>query len=388
MSATGFEAALLAWLDGQEARAIDLLQALVDIDSGSYDKAGVDRVIAILRDHLERAGIATRTLPQAEAGDCLRADVPPRGGSDQRHVLLLGHCDTVFPKGTVAQRPFRIDEGQAYGPGVSDMKAGLVMNTLVLEAFARAGGAPMPLIGLYTSDEEIASPASRPVIEATAQGARAVFNAEPGRPSGAVVSGRKGALFLTVEIAGRAAHSGGAHEKGVSAIEELCRKVVALHALTDYESGTTVNVGLIEGGVSINTVAPFARARVDVRFRTLEAMGEAEAALARILDHTHLPGTTTAITGRAAFLPLEPSPAGTALFEHYVTAAAELGLRVRGEYTGGSADSGFTAALGVPTLCGTGPLGERAHSPDEVCYLDSLIPRAKALALAIARLGR
>jgi glutamate carboxypeptidase len=238
-----------------------------------------------------------------------------------------------------------------------------------------------------TSDEEIASPASRPVIEAAARGARAVFNAEPGRPSGALVTGRKGALFLTIEVTGRAAHSGGAHEQGISAIEELCRKVLDLHALTDYSSGTTANVGLIQGGQSVNTVAPLATAEVDVRFRTIAAMGEAEAAIAAILERTWLPGTTTRVTRKAAFLPLEPTPASQGLFEHYVACAAELGLTPGGEYTGGSADSGFTAAVGAPTLCGTGPLGAKAHSPDEVCHLDTLVPRAQALTLAIARLS-
>ncbi len=239
---------------------------------------------------------------------------------------------------------------------------------------------------LVTSDEEIASPASRPTIEAAARGARAVFNAEPGRPSGNIVSGRKGAMFLTVEVTGKAAHSGSSHDQGVSAIEELCRKVLELHALTDYASGTTVNVGLINGGQSVNTVAPLASCRVDVRFKTMAAMAAAETAIERILAETHLAGTTTRLTEKAAFLPLEPNAANRALFEHYVAAAAELGMTIGGEYTGGSADSGFTAALGAPTVCATGPIGEKAHSPDEACHLDSLIPRAKALALAILRL--
>jgi glutamate carboxypeptidase len=266
------------------------------------------------------------------------------------------------------------------------MKAGLVMNAFVLEAFARLGGAARAVINLVTSDEEIASPASRPVIEAAARGARAVFNAEPGRPSGALVTGRKGALFLTIEVTGRAAHSGGAHEHGISAIEELCRKVLDLHALTDYTTGTTANVGLIQGGQSVNTVAPLATAEVDVRFRTIAVMRAAEAAISAVLARTWLAGTTTRITRHAAFLPLEQTAASQALFEHYVACAAELGLTTGGEYTGGSADSGFTAATGAPTLCGTGPLGEKAHSPDEVCHLDTLVPRAQALALAIARL--
>jgi glutamate carboxypeptidase len=384
MTLSAREAEMTGWLAGQHDAMVALLGRLVDTDSGSYDRDGVARAGALIRDHLMARGIACEEIPQADGSVSLRATVPPAPGPG--HVLLLGHRDTVFPRGTAAERPFRVEGERAYGPGVADMKAGLVMNAFVLEAIARSGGASRPVVNLVTSDEEIASPASRPVIEDIARGARAVFNAEPGRPSGALVTGRKGAMFLTVQVTGRAAHSGGAHEQGISAIEELCRKVLELHALTDYASGTTVNVGLIQGGQSVNTVAPLARAEVDVRFRTIVAMGEAEAAIAAILARTWLPGTTTRITRKAAFLPLEPTPASQALFEHYVACAAELGMAPGGEYTGGSADSGFTAAVGAPTLCGTGPLGAKAHSPDEVCHLDTLVPRAQALALAIARL--
>ena len=387
MTLSATEAALLGWLESQYDAMLELLGRLVDTDSGSYDKDGVARAGAIIREHLEARGISCEEIVQADGSFSIRATVRPREAvADHAHVLLLGHRDTVFPRGTVARRPFRVEGDRAYGPGVSDMKAGLVMNAFVLEAFARFGGAARPVVNLVTSDEEIASPASRPVIEETARGARAVFNAEPGRPSGALVTGRKGAMFLSIEVTGKAAHSGGAHEQGISAIEELCRKVLELHALTDYATGTTVNVGLIQGGQSVNTVAPLASAEVDVRFRTLASMHEAEAAIAAILERTHLAGTTTRIVRRAAFLPLEQTAASGAVFDHYVACAAELGMSPSGEYTGGSADSGFTSAVGAPTLCGTGPLGEKAHSPDEVCYLDTLVPRAQALALAIARL--
>jgi glutamate carboxypeptidase len=382
------EAELLGWLDAQRQPMVELLGKLVDTDSGSYDKEGVARTGEIIYHHLVGRGIPCEEVVQADGSFSVRATVRPRdAGADNAHVLLLGHRDTVFSKGTVAERPFRVEGDQAYGPGVADMKAGLVMNAFVLEAFARFGGTSRPLVNLITSDEEIASPASRPVIEDAARGARAVFNAEPGRFSGALVTGRKGALFLTIEVTGRAAHSGGAHEQGISAIEELCRKVPDLHALTDYSTGTTANVGLIQGGQSVNTVAPLASAEVDVRFRTIAAMRAAEAAIGAILERTRLAGTTTRIIRQAAFLPLEQTPASQALFEHYVACAAELGLTPGGEYTGGSADSGFTAAVGAPTLCGTGPLGEKAHSPDEVSHLNTLVPRAQALALAIARLS-
>ena len=308
MPITAREAEVLDWLAQQYEPMVALLGQLVDTDSGSYDRAGVARAGEILRAHLEAHGLAVELIGQADGSVSIKATAPPRRpAADNAHVLLLGHRDTVFPKGTAAERPFRVEDKRAYGPGVADMKAGLVMNAFVLEAMARLGGAARPVVSLVTSDEEIASPASRPTIEAAARGARAVFNAEPGRPSGNIVSGRKGAMFLSIEVTGKPAHSGSAHDQGVSAIEELCRKVIELHALTDYASGTTVNVGLIEGGQSINTVAPRAGAKVDVRFKTMAAMAEAEAAIERILGRVHLPGASTRITDKAAFLPLEPT---------------------------------------------------------------------------------
>lgn len=378
---------VVAWLGEQEDAMVALLEELVNTDSGSYDIAGVDRTGTILHRHLEAAGIPCEIIEQAGSSFSLKARLEPRdAGSNLPHVLLLGHRDTVFPRGEAERRPFRVEGDRAYGPGVADMKAGLVLSTFVIEAFARAGGARHPLVALYTTDEEIASPTSRTVIEDAATGARAVFNAEPGRTSGNIVSGRKGAMFLTVEVTGVAAHSGASHDKGISAIEELCRKVGELHTLTDYESGTTVNVGLIEGGQSVNTVAPRALAKVDVRFKTLPLMEQAEAAIDRILERTYLEGTTTRLIEKARFLPFEPSEGSRALARHYIACARTLGMEVGTEYTGGSADSGFTSAVGAPTVCGTGPLGEKAHSPDETCHIGTLLPRAKATALAIARL--
>jgi glutamate carboxypeptidase len=213
----------------------------------------------------------------------------------------MGHRDTVFPEGTVAQRPFRIEDNQAFGPGVADMKSGLVMNTFVLGAFRRFG-APCPLTGLYTSDEEIASPSSRPVIEAEARDARAVFNSEPGRPSGNLVSRRKGAAFIEFEVTGQAPHSDVAHAQGVSAIEALARKVQRLHRLTDYNLATTINVGLVQGGTAVNTVAARATAAVDVRFPTLEKiLGEVR----EICRCCEMPGSEGRILREGNFLPVE-----------------------------------------------------------------------------------
>jgi glutamate carboxypeptidase len=378
---------VLRWLGQSHDAMLELLRQIVDIDSGSYHKAGVDAVVSALRKYLQDNGVACEIRANDTYGNCMRAVVTGANGTEDRPVVLMGHCDTVFREGTAAQRPFRIEGDLAHGPGVADMKSGLVINSFVLAAFAKAGLA-VPLVGLYTSDEEIASPSSRAFIETGVGNARAVLNAEPGRPTGNVVTGRKGALFIDFEVVGVPAHSGVNHQEGASAIEAMCRKVLKLHRLTDYESGTTVNVGLISGGSSVNTVAPIAKASMDVRFKTMEAMKLVRSQLAEIIEEVEVPRTSARITQERNFLPLVQSPSSKALFETYVQGAAELGFQVDGEFTGGSADSGFTAAAGIPTLCATGPVGGKVHTGEEWLKLSTLVPRAQAIALTAMRLAR
>ncbi len=266
MTVSEREAQITSWLASQEQAMIELLRDVVNIDSGSYDKAGVDAAGACFEHFFAEQGLPTRREPMERFGDAIHVRLDDRP-SNERPIVLMGHRDTVFAKGEAERRPFRIENGRAYGPGVADMKAGLVMNAFVLAAFRRFGGAPAPLVGLITSDEEIGSPACRPVIEAVARGARAVLNAEPGRPNGNVVTGRKGGVFMRMTIEGRAAHSGGNFEKGISAIGELAHKIVAIHKLTDLAKGTTLNVGLVRGGEAVNMVAPSAEAEIDPALR-------------------------------------------------------------------------------------------------------------------------
>ncbi len=382
------ESTIFAWLATQQEAMTELLRRMVEIDSGSYHKAGIDRVGAAAREFLEGHGIAVETVPQTKHGDCLRAAVPWDGpqGNAGGNVMLLGHRDTVFPEGEVARRPFTIRDGVAYGPGVADMKAGLVMNCFVLAAFAKFGGSPAPLVGLFTGDEEIGSPEGRAVIEAEARHARVVFNSEPGRPSGAIVTGRKGGVFMAMRITGKAAHSGGNFTAGISAIEELARKIQAIHALTDLERGITLNVGLVSGGQSVNTVAPWAVGEIDLRYIDPSDRDAVMAEIGGIVERSFVPGTKAELSINGEFLPMTQSASAKRLFELYVDASAEGGREVTGEFAGGCADSGFTAAVGTPTLCAVGPIGGRAHTPEEYLELDSLVPRAQACARAILRL--
>ncbi len=384
------------WLATQQDAMVALLREMVDIDSGSYDKPGIDAVGQVVRHFLEAHGVAVETHARPLHGDVLRAVAPWDGpgnrsgtgstGNAGGSIVLMGHRDTVFPDGEAMRRPFTVRDGTAYGPGVADMKAGLVMNCFLLAAFARFGGAPAPLIGLFTGDEEIGSPEGRPLIEAAARGARAVFNSEPGRVSGNVVTGRKGGVFMAVRITGRAAHSGGNFQEGISAIEELARKIQAIHALTDLERGITLNVGLVRGGQSVNTVAPLAEAEIDLRYVRPEDREEAMARIDSIVTRSFVPGTRAELAVKGEFLPLTQSSAAKRLFDLYVDAAQATGFATAGEFTGGCANSGFAAGVGAATICAVGPVGGKAHTPDEFLRLDTLVPRAQACARAILRL--
>ncbi len=382
---TGLEADICGWLVGQRQAMLGLLEEVVNIDSGSYDKAGVDKVGDRFIQHFTERGLPTKVEPHETYGNAIHIRLDD-SLSNERPIVLMGHRDTVFPKGEVSRRKFKIEGGRAYGPGVADMKAGLVMNAFVLEAFKRFGGAPAPLAGLITSDEEIASPSSRPVIERVAREAAAVFNSEPGRPTGNVVTGRKGGIFMKMLVHGKAAHSGGNFEKGISAIGEIAHKIVAIHALTDLKRGITLNVGLVSGGQSVNTTAPLAEGRIDLRYVRPSDRNETVAAIQKIIDTATVPGTTATLEILGEFAPLAQSEASQAIFDTYSGASADLGLAVKGEFSGGCADSGFTAGVGCPTICAVGPVGGNAHTAEEYLEVDSIVPRAQALALAILRL--
>jgi glutamate carboxypeptidase len=371
---------IMSWLASQHDAMLHLIEKVVNIDSGSYDKAGVDAVGEVFAAFFASHGIEVERLPGDPFGDVFRARIPGPGNAP---IVLMGHRDTVFPAGEALRRPFTIRDGRAYGPGVMDMKGGLVLNAFVLVAFAKFGGNPAPLVALLTSDEEIGSPQSRPIIEETARGARAVYNAEPGRANGNVVSQRKGGIFMIMDITGKASHSGGNFEAGRSAINALAHKILAIAALTDLPNGVTLNVGLVSGGQSVNTVAPSARGEIDMRYRRHVDRDRIYAAIQNIVATEHVSGTSASLSIKGEFLPLELTSGNAGLLSIYQKAAQDVGLSPQGEATGGCADSGFTSALGTPTLCATGPVGGLAHSPEEYLEVASIVPRAQALAGAV-----
>lgn len=378
-SAPQARALVLDWLASQQQAMQDLLQKVVNIDSGSRDEAGVTAVAHALAERLQAAGVAVQFEPVPGYGVLLHAQVNAAG--EGAPIVLMGHMDTVFPAGTVAKRPYREEAGRAYGPGVADMKSGLVLNVFVAEAFARCGGLKAPLHLFFSCDEEIGSPATRDLIMDRVRGARAVFNAEPGRVSGNVVTSRKGSMLVEFEVEGVAAHAGINHVAGASAIEAMARKTLALHALTDPATGVTANVGVVHGGVVSNMVAPHARAELDLRFTADTNPEDLLARVRAIIEEESVPRTQGRITVARSTLPMKPTP--DYLLALYQESARALGFEVQGEFTGGAADSGLTASVGVPTLCATGPVGGHPHTEREYCELTTFVPRAQAVALAV-----
>jgi glutamate carboxypeptidase len=381
---TAQERNVFDWLAAQGGAMQTLLETLVNIDSGSYNKAGVDRVGDAICRFLDTHEIAYETIPNGKFGNAIRATV---GTPGERNILLMGHRDTVFPDGEAARRPFRVQGTHGFGPGAADMKAGLVMNCFVAAALRKFGGAPAPVVVLFTADEEIGSPSSRATIEAQARRAALVFNAEPGRPGNAVVTGRKAGIFMRFAVTGKAAHSGANFEQGASAIGEMAHKITALHALTDLPQGITVNVGIVKGGQTVNTVAPSAGGEIDLRYIDPRNRAMMLRKIEAIMAHSTVPGTGAAFEIYGEFLPLVQTEDSKRLFMLYSDCGRALGSTVTGVFTGGCSDAGFSAAASAPTLCAVGPVGARTHSPDEYVELDSIVPRAQVLALTIMRSG-
>lgn len=380
------DAEILQWMFSQQDNMVSLLSTLVNVDSGSYDKEGVDAVGTLLSRFFAGHDLEATVRPVADFGDTLLVGTAAvRRDAGRHNILLMGHRDTVFDKGEAARRPFSIVGDRAYGPGVADMKAGLVMNAFVLAAFQKF--APeVPVVVMLTGDEEIGSQASLAHIDEEARFARAAFNAEPARPTGNFVSGRKGGFTYRFEISGKAAHAGVNFTEGASAIGELAHKIVALHALADVPQGITLNVGLAGGGSSTNTIAAKASGEVDVRFVDDRQRVKLIADIEAILRRSAVRGTTTAFERQSESLPLAATSENVALSGIYREAAASLGFDISGEFTGGCADSGIASSSGAPTVCATGPVGGKAHTEDEYILVETLSQRAAIVVASILRL--
>jgi len=366
------------------------LETTVNVDCGTYLPAGVNRVADLMQERFEDAGwtVERRPHPGEESseglGDVL-VSVLRGGHSEGPRILLVGHMDTVFPDGTARERPFRVDGDRAFGPGTSDMKAGLLAGHYAVRALQEVGWGDFGSITYVCNpDEEIGSPFSGPIILDLARSMSACFVLECGRENGNIVSARKGVADISIAIEGRAAHAGVEPQKGRSATLQAAHTTIDLHALNGRWPGVTVNVGIIRGGTRPNVVAERCELEVDLRAETQATFDEAEAEIERVARATVVPDVSVEVRRMSGFPPMEKSERSAGLIRRVEEIAHELGFEVSDQSTGGASDANPVAALGIPTLDGLGPVGGGAHSREEWLDLSSVVPRVSMLAGLIA----
>ncbi len=370
---------------------MDDLKTIVNIDSGTFTKAGVDRVGAHLADRFTDFGFSTTFETQQEYGNNLVATHKGNAPKGPR-ILLVGHIDTVFPAGEAEKRPFALSERNgmhiAKGPGVLDMKSGVLIGMygvhLLIEEHKDNY---QSLTFICNSDEEIGSPASKPLIQEIARQSDAVIVLEPGRAIGNVVSSRRSSGQYRVEVHGVSAHAGVEPQKGRNAIYELTYKVQAMQALNGTIPGTTLSVGVIHGGERTNVVPDFAYCEMDVRASDMDGIRAIEDAMRKVAAKTTIEGTATTFSGEMRCLPFERSQQNARLVHKAKEAGKELGIKIEDLGSGGASDANTTSGMGVPTIDGLGAGGGLAHNPDEYIELDYLPTRIALLMGLVRKIG-
>jgi len=376
------------YIDDHRDEMLVLWRDLVNQESGSACKEGIDKLQGKIKAILEADGADVHIHQFEKAGNMLVAQI---GNASKPAVIFGGHVDTVFKQGTVNERPFAIRDGKAYGPGVLDMKGGIVAILYTVKALRAAGFSERPLKIMLAGDEEVGHPFSgaAEIFIREAADCAAAFNCETGFVDDAIVVGRKGVAHFIMETRGVAAHVGNDPENGRSAILELAHKVIEIEKLTDWAVGTSFNVGVMEGGTVVNATPDFAKIAIDVRYVAEAAIPVFTKQLAAIAAKTVVAGTTTNLTGGATFKPMETTEGVNRLFKLVEETCSENGFgRPRKKQSGGGADSAYTVMAGVPTVCAMGVKGGRNHSPEEFALVDSLFERAKLLAACVLNLDR
>ncbi|MEM9429442.1 MAG: M20 family metallopeptidase [Pseudomonadota bacterium] len=356
---------------------LDGIRRWVEIESYTTDTAGVNRMTDAVAAEYATCGAEIERVPGRDGyGDHLIVRAPWGRGSNAPGILILSHLDTVHPPGTLDWFPFRVEGDVAYGPGIYDMKGGAYIAMSAVADLAANGGAPLPVTHMFVADEEVGSPTSQETIIELARAAKYVLVTEPAREGGKIVTARKGAVRYRVVAKGRASHAGSRHADGRSAIAEIARTVLKFEALTDYESGVTCNVGLIQGGTGTNVVPAEAWIKVDIRIPNMAALAGVEAFVEALTPED--PDVSLEITGGLDRPPYERSPGIDGLFARAHEIAAGLGWDLQQLKTGGGSDGNFTAAI-VPTLDGLGVDGKGGHTDYEQLYISSLEPRRQLM---------
>lgn len=354
---------------------VAMLRDMVEMETPSGDRQALHRLAQYMADRFAQIG-ADCEFPQPSAGDHLRAS----WGSGDEQVLILCHLDTVWPLGELARRPFRVEDGRAYGPGVYDMKGGTVQAFFALKAIIELDIRPgRRIVFLCNTDEESGSVSSRELIEREALRSRFVLVPEPASGAkGAVKLTRKGWGIYHLAVTGRTAHAGSDHEKGISAIAELAHQILKLQALTDYSTGITVNVGVVSGGTVVNMVPERAEARIDLRGASYDELLRAERTILGLTPV--IPEAMLEVTGGINRPPMETTEGNRELYRKARRIAADLGFELPGGHVGSVSDGNFTSSVGTATLDGVGAVGDGAHALHEYVDMKAMAPRAALVA--------
>lgn len=365
----------LAALRAREDEILRMTRAWVEVNSYTENVEGVNAVGALLREAFAIPGLALEEKPGGRCGTHLFWRTAAAGAP----ILLVGHHDTVFPPGHF--EGWREDGGRAVGPGALDMKGGLAIIRGVVATLAEVGAlARLPLVVASMADEEIGSIDSRPHLEAIGRGAACALVFESGRVNDAIVTRRRGVGAARVVATGKAAHAGNAHKEGANAIWAVARFIDAAQRLTEYERGLTVNVGLVKGGTSKNTVPEHAECSLDMRFETVGDAERLMAALRRACAEASVPGVTMTLDGGPSRLPMERSDAAGRLYEEYAACARASGLAASEMgIVGGGSDANTLSSIGVTSIDALGPRGAGFHTTHEYVELASFLPKAEAL---------
>ena len=392
LALTGFPAhaardkALYEAAQRQTGDALALLERLVNVDSGSGDGPGLARVHALVIPELQKLGAAIETFPATpNAGDNVVATLRGKG---KGRILLIAHTDTVFGPGTVAKRPFKIERGRAYGPGVADNKCGVIAALYALKLLDGAGFRNFGQITLLLNpNEELGSDGSRALIERLAREHDVALNLEPGREADGLVAWRKGSAEAVVEIKGKSAHAGSAAERGINAATELAHQVLQLSTLGDAAQGTSIHFTVLAAGERSNVIPDSAWARADVRALSTEEFDRIERDLIATAKQQKVPNAEVKVRLERSFPPFQKNPATDALVQTAQAIYAEIGRTLTVEGSGGAADSSLTAGVGTPSLDALGLVGGNHHSDDEYLELESIPARLYLLTRMLMELG-
>lgn len=365
---------------------LEELRPLINLDCGTLTVEGIEKVADMMAEKYEQmGGWHIKRVDCGKAGSGLEIRNKPE--NDVIDLMLIGHMDTVFPVGTAATRPMSVDEQRAYGPGVSDMKSGLLNVVYALRSLDKAVLDKMSICVCMNPDEEIGSLHSETWLKSVAKDARTVLVAEAARADGSLVKARKGMARYKMTFKGKAAHAGNEPQNGRSAISEMAHWILAINAMTNFESGTTLNVGVVNGGAGANIVPEHAEAIVDVRFWDNDEYADIDQKIRALTESPFIEGVLVELDRQAYKPSMVPSEKTESLMAMVEEAGRELGMDITWQAVGGGSDANLTAVLGVPTLDGLGPIGAGFHSDEEYLVLNSIEPRIELLKRVITKLS-